>query len=617
MKINNRLIISLIVVGFTMGCTDKKSDDPSTLAHPRIILNTKHKDQIVKRIEENQLVARHHQFCLAVADSMLDIPLIAYKKIGYRLLGTSRTYLKRMNFLGYAYQLTDNPKYAKRAEQEMLVAAGFDSWNPDHFLDVAEMTMALAIGYDWCYQDLTDSGRQLILEAILRKGLLPSITNDPPWWMNTDNNWGQVCHSGLAFGAWAIYEDHPDTAEFIIRRSMEKIKRSESSYEPDGVYPEGPMYWDYGTSFHVLFLDAYKSIYGDLEPLDVSEAFMNTGQFFLHVQSPTTVFNWGDATARQYFSSAPFWFAHQREDISLAYKQVMMLKDYLDYPSFGTEGRNGRLFPFSLIWLSRLDQVSERKPNIISWQGKGSVPVAFHRSSWDKDGLYLAIKGGSASMSHAHMDAGQFVIDALGIRWAYDLGSHNYNKLEQEGLKIWGRHQASERWQVLRYNNLSHNTLTVNERLHQADGKSELIEEESSVHQQSTVMDMTAAFAGQLERVIRQVSLIGDQFFIVKDKFQNRDSAASAVRWAFLTYDDITINGRSAMIHHEGKKMAVEVRYPENANLRTFSAQPQILPFEESNPGLTMLGFEVLLAPEQMDSLEVHFTPQRKEVTMR
>jgi hypothetical protein len=37
----------------------------------------------------------------------------------------------------------------------MLAAAAFSDWNPSHFLDVAEMTAALAIGYDWLYEEVS------------------------------------------------------------------------------------------------------------------------------------------------------------------------------------------------------------------------------------------------------------------------------------------------------------------------------------------------------------------------------------------------------------------------------------------------------------------------------
>lgn len=66
---------------------------------------------------------------------------------------------------------TEQPqkKYLDRAEKEMLAIAAFSDWNPSHFLDVAEMTMAVAIGYDWTHDALSASSKSIIKEAILKK----------------------------------------------------------------------------------------------------------------------------------------------------------------------------------------------------------------------------------------------------------------------------------------------------------------------------------------------------------------------------------------------------------------------------------------------------------------
>lgn len=75
-------------------------------------------------------------------------------KEGKRLLAISRIALKRIYYLSYVYRMTGDKKYAHRAEQEMLAVSRFTDWNPTHFLDVGEMVMALAIGYDWLYDSL-------------------------------------------------------------------------------------------------------------------------------------------------------------------------------------------------------------------------------------------------------------------------------------------------------------------------------------------------------------------------------------------------------------------------------------------------------------------------------
>ena len=79
---------------------------------------------------------------------MQDIPPIEHKLQGRRLLGESRRGVKRMVLLAMAYHLTGDRKHATRCEREMLAVAEFRDWNPSHFLDVAEMTFGMAVGYD-------------------------------------------------------------------------------------------------------------------------------------------------------------------------------------------------------------------------------------------------------------------------------------------------------------------------------------------------------------------------------------------------------------------------------------------------------------------------------------
>ena len=64
----------------------------------------------------------------------------------------------------------------------MLAAARFSDWNPSHFLDVAEMTFALAVGYDWLYDQLDRASRKEIRTAIVDKGVvLPFETRHKGW----------------------------------------------------------------------------------------------------------------------------------------------------------------------------------------------------------------------------------------------------------------------------------------------------------------------------------------------------------------------------------------------------------------------------------------------------
>ena len=50
-----------------------------------------------------------------------------------------------------AYRLLDDERYAVGVERILTNLCQYPDWNPAHYLDVAETTTAVAIGYDWLY----------------------------------------------------------------------------------------------------------------------------------------------------------------------------------------------------------------------------------------------------------------------------------------------------------------------------------------------------------------------------------------------------------------------------------------------------------------------------------
>ena len=153
-------------------------------------------------------------------------------KEGKRLLAISRIALKRIYYLSYAYRMTGDQKYALRAEQEMLAVSHFTDWNPTHFLDVGEMVMALAIGYDWLYDSLQPDTRRVVREAIIAKGFDAAKNTRHAWFYTAKNNWNSVCNSGLAYGALALFEEIPEVSKGIIEKCMETNPKAMVGYGP-------------------------------------------------------------------------------------------------------------------------------------------------------------------------------------------------------------------------------------------------------------------------------------------------------------------------------------------------------------------------------------------------
>ena len=124
----------------------------------------------------------------------------------------------------------------------MLAVAAFSDWNPSHFLDVAEMTFAMAVGYDWLFHQLGADSRKTIRTAIVQKGVTLPFTTRHKGWVRARNNWGQVCHGGLTAGALAVLEDEPELAAKTVHNALQNVHFSMDAYAPNGSYPEGPGY---------------------------------------------------------------------------------------------------------------------------------------------------------------------------------------------------------------------------------------------------------------------------------------------------------------------------------------------------------------------------------------
>ncbi|MGN1273051.1 MAG: hypothetical protein ACI4UF_00555, partial [Thermoguttaceae bacterium] len=176
-------------------------------AHPRILASSQREAEVKELLQKDEFLQKLLQNQMLEADALVKNPqTVEYIIIGPRLLTQSRRCLKKVLTLAGAYRMTDDAakktEYKTRAVKELEAAAAFPDWNPSHFLDTAEMTAAFAIGYDWFFDDLTESEKELLVNSIYEKGLVPSLTHGG--WRNSAYNWNQVCNGGMAMGALAI-----------------------------------------------------------------------------------------------------------------------------------------------------------------------------------------------------------------------------------------------------------------------------------------------------------------------------------------------------------------------------------------------------------------------------
>lgn len=546
------------------------------------------------------------------ADGLQTMAPIERTLQGRRLLGESRRCVKRTVLLGMAYQLTGDDKYARRGREEMLAVARFPDWNPSHFLDVAEMTFALALGYDWLFDGLDESSRTEIRKAIVDKGVNLPFTTRHHGWVRASNNWGQVCHGGLTAGALAVHEDEPELAAKTVHNALQNVTYSMRAYSPNGSYPEGPGYWAYGTSYNVVLIGVLESVLGTDGGLSRVPGFRLTGQYPALVCGPSGLFfNYADGGATRRPAAALFWLSARfdRPDWLLGererLKRGLARTDAADLAS----GKD-RLLPLALLWMKPDPPTLEyRMP--LHWQSGGETPIAIHRSSWtDPDAVFLGLKAGSPSANHGQMDTGSFVLDADGVRWALDLGAEGYHGIESRGMNLWSRAQDSDRWTIFRQRNHGHNTLVIDDQLQVAKGHAKIVKFSDDPTFPHSIADLTPVYAGQAKSIKRGVALLPTGQVLLQDEFEDLHPG-SRVRWSMISPATPTPpDDRVLKLHHSDRSLSLAILSPEHGAAWDVldTANPRH-DWDSPNPGTRMVALEAVAPKSGRLTIAVLFTP--------
>jgi len=606
-------IVAILLLAFH-GLSQQK-DQPDTAAilervkiapaHPRLLWPRAAQQQIQNKRGNDPRLKEAWDAALLTATHQLSEPPVVYRKEGRRLLSRSREALDRITHLSFAFRMTGDHRFVERVEAEIKAMSAMPDWNPSHFLDVAEMTLALAIAYDWLYQDLSPEIRSLGRKAIEEKGLGPYLKpGSKHGWERGGNDWNQVCHAGMLAGALALAEDNPERTALVVRRAVDGLPFSMKVYDPDGNYPEGPSYWHYGTTFNVLAIAMIESALGTDFGLSRMPGFLKAADFPLHTTGPTGLpFNFSDAGAGEHFNPAAFWFASRTSSPHLLWLQWDRLARQVAAVRH-SKGRSSvdRLFPLTLVWAEAGARLTE--PTDKSWMARGENPLAVFRTSWSNpNALFLAIKGGTPSANHAHMDVGSFVLDAFGERWSMDLGAQGYNELEQRGIRLWNKAQDSDRWKIFRYHNRAHSTLLVNDDEQTVSGRADIISFSPGPENAHAVLDMSKIYNAHLSSAVRRFSFAQRGVTVRDDVVTGK--APAKIRWAIVTRATLKTNGdRAGTLELNGKRLPISVLSPETATLKVWPATGPH-DYDAPNPGVSIVGFEVVLKPFSNGSLEV------------
>ncbi len=544
------------------------------------------------------------------ADKLLTYPAVERTYNGDQMLHVSRNVLFRINTLALAYRLSGDRKYADKAVAEMRNAASFPDWNhQNHYLDTAEMTLAVALGYDWLYDLLTPEDRQTLETAIIEKGIEPSFANTGSiWWIRATNNWNQVCHAGMVAAAVAVFEKNPELAARTIARAINCLPGSlYASYYPRGAYPEGPVYWSYGSEFTVALLAILDSAFGTDFGLSEAPGFGETGDYVLAMRAPSgRAFSYADSNPLVGVDFAQVWLPRRfnRPDWMSNWAQQELLKLGARRNADVSKGGN-RMLPLAMIFFEDYRKNDRQPPKHYFSGADAAVPVAMFRSDWTDDAGYLGVKAGSPSWAHAHMDAGSFVYDADGVRWAADLGQDDYSKFLARKMSLWSYAPNSDRWKIFRFGPQSHNILVIDGKLQKPVAKAHILE----CTDDTAVVELSDIYEGQADRVTRTFRMLPDRSVEITDRIAGARPGAK-LRWQMLIQgSEATVDGQNLRLANNGKQLLLEAESPVTGQWVVDDAKKFEAEWDTPNPSCKVVAFEQTVPANGRLSYTVRLLP--------
>jgi len=621
--------------------------------HPRLIMNSEDFKKLKETVNNHELTKKFHNQIIKTAEAVCGYSNLKYKVTGGSMLNVSRNAIIRILYCSYAYRMTGEQKYLISAERDITTVCNFPDWNPASFLDVGEMATAVAFGLDWLYDDLKsvtrDKARMALEDYLFKTSQIPSYNA----WASLSHNKNQICNSGMIVSALASYEKDKARAVEMLEKAIISNKTYgfqqyglSNDKHSGGCYMEGYMYWGYGTTYQVISIAALEKIFGNSAGLfEANPSFAKSAEWMLHMVGPSyKCYNFSDCDDDEDGMLPMWWFANKLNDPSLLLHEMRLAKK--EKFTFG----EGRLLPliFGLMDPSQLDAEIPR-PTKNLWYSTdgdsklGRACVLMH-TDWtmSETDKFLGLIGGRPNVSHGHMDGASFVYDALGLRWAMELGRQGYaSTAEYIGRGLWDLGKNGLRWTVYRLGNLGHNIPHVVNNghggLYHHNGKAFM--DKSFIDSNPGKLACKYTYYGinwegveanqdiKAGSAVRYAEFLNDnQDMMITDELAANTGKSPLIRWQFATPSKVTVvemDGKQAFkLEQMGKTLyvtiAVDEFIPGNGtdavpaiSLTTWDARG-LQEYDEPNTGVRMCGYDVQLNSQDKIRLTAIFSESIK-----
>ena len=391
------------------------------------------------------------------------------------------------------------------------------------------------------------------------------------------NNHNVFCNAGVMATVIAFMDVYPEIASKIGADIIRVLETFMDKFAPMGAYYEGPYYAETAINYTVRVFSVMENVLGSLYGLDRAQGFDGIGDFVVLLQSDVASFNFADSQMSLLAIAGMFWLFDHFGRRGL--KDTVAEKNFIDV-SAGVAAE-------AILWYNTSDEGGDcNLDTVVHYPNEEIITM---RDSYRDGQTFVGIKAGKTVYAHSHLDAGSFILDSQGKRWAYDFGQDNYNL-----------YYKYDHWDVFRLRAESHNTLVINPDRspgYVLGSHADVSEFTVNGDTVKTVIEKTELYGKErgVEYARRGYLFVdGRSSLVIRDEV--RLTRESEMIWLMYTDADVRIDGNKAILSDKadtGRHISVEFSANSDFEIGCEAARPLPssfdIPEQRKNEGFVRL----------------------------
>lgn len=535
----------------------------------------------------------------------------------------------RMATLATLHHLDGDPRWKERGIRELVAItdpATFQNWYVDEPEVTADFLIAACIGFDSFRDGLNAKQLVEVKTYMIEKGvdaLAARLKGEPvpesargkaagadatakakaapakaPARKDSKEMLDQehmIMASALILSALNFADEDPGAARKSIETAGKVFGNGMTQFAPAGIWPEGLEAGERVLDYAILVMQALRANSGSDFGFSMIEGLPQVGMTRLHLVGPTgTMFNYGDAAGTAF--TRPWvgtWLSGMHGNLGA--------KALAAGGPPAAESAN--LTAVGNVLYFNAHAAGEGKADGMDF-GVAGGQIAVLRSGWERDSIYLAMKGGDNEVPTSQLDLGSFVLEAGNKRWGIELGGESDRAPGFEPKAA----DRSKRYQLYLEGTPGQNTLEIGQTeeapaakkgappakpvisTNQAfDAKASFSFVKSTPEAGMAVLDLESAYSKVAKSAVRGAMVVrgAKPYVVLQDELSIKNS--TPVSWKMHTRAEVKVEGPTAVLTDKEHTFHLAIVSPSGAS---FSVEDAPEPPSEQMRKLT--GIKVL-----------------------